>query len=98
MVGREQGEGQSVCVCVCQLMEAGGWVRCRVGRVTVSVRESDKVEVTLCKAPLKHENDKDDMPYTSPELSRVKSFSFNFPIIRTATTVHCPVVEFLEQY
>ncbi len=69
----------------CFLFISVGW---KVGRETVSVRESDKVEVTLCKAPLKHENDKDDMPYTPPEFSRVKSFSFNFPTIRIAATVH----------
>jgi hypothetical protein len=62
-----------LCVCVCQLMEAGGLVGWRVGRVTVSMRESETVKVTICKAPLKHENNKDGMYCTPHGFSLVKS-------------------------
>ncbi len=61
-------------------MEAGGRVGCWTGRVAVSVRVSDKVKVTLCKAPLKHENNKDGMSFTPHGFTWVKSFSFHFPI------------------
>ncbi len=97
---RRKGEINCNCVCAinrqnynpCQYgtlslnISPGDLVGCWVGRAKVSERESDTVKVTLCKAPRKHENNKDDMSCTPPGFSLVKSIPSHFFAMKLLVT------------
>ncbi len=95
-------KGEINCNCVCAInrqnydpcqygtpslnISPGDRVECWVKRLTVSERVSDTVKVTLCKAPRKHKNNKDDMSCTPSRFSLVKSILSHFPAMKLLVT------------